>query len=875
MSDAAPSDLLLKVTPPRVPRHLVARASLDSQRPVCRDAPFVLVQAPAGFGKTSLLAQWRREHLAHGAGVAWLSSQPHDDPRRFVQALALAVRVGAGRPTFGHVLLDATPADGLEGVTAWLAEVAQSALNVVLFVDEADRLPAATRDLLAYLLHNAPPNLRTVVAARPDYDLGVADLVAYGACTVVGATQLRFRLDEALELVRSRCGGGVSRDEAARLHEMTEGWPLGLQLALSVMESGRGDLPVVDLHGGALRTQFVGLLLRNLDPADLALLTQLSVPDLLHPDLAAAMVPEADVRERLARLVRDTPVFVAGEQGEWLRMHSLARDVLRQRFDALPAPERSGLHERAAGWLSAHAMVDAAADHALAAGQDQLAYGLAERSLYESLMSQGRQATVLAWLHRLPPAELERRPRLLLAAAWSLASSERHAEAKLLVERLLAAPDADENLRWECALILGGAANFADDVDRFAELHDPWAEAPPVASPFLLQIHANRTAFRALLAGEPAVARLKQQQAPNTPGYLNRWGEFIIALSYLWEGQVILADQLLRPVLASADADMGRRSPLACTLAALHAAALWERDQPEEAMAVLANRLDVIERSALPEAVLLAYRTLARIAAATQSESRAVELLGGLDAIGAARRLPRLRIASLVEQVRMHARRFRGATCSDLCAELDAMLADPAQPQGPLWQRGAVLQRALAQGYAAIAATEWRRALEPLARADEIARTARLGRLHIELLGLRALALDRCGERESTALLREALGLAEAHGLQRVFADAHPALGEWVQMAQGQVVPAAAAPIAPLARPGPAPKAIASNVLTPKEREVLELLARNLSNKEVGLALQVGEETVKWHVKNLFAKLDAGTRKQVVSRARILGLLAG
>ena len=63
--------------------------------------------------------------------------------------------------------------------------------------------------------------------------------------------------------------------------------------------------------------------------------------------------------------------------------------------------------------------------------------------------------------------------------------------------------------------------------------------------------------------------------------------------------------------------------------------------------------------------------------------------------------------------------------------------------------------------------------------------------------------------------------------------------------------------------------------LTPKEREVLELLARNLSNKEIGLAMQVGEETIKWHMKNLFAKLDAGTRKQVVQRARILGLLEG
>jgi LuxR family maltose regulon positive regulatory protein len=125
-------DLLLKVTPPRVPRHLVTRSRLLGGDARLRDQPVVLVQAPAGFGKTSLLAQWRREHLAHGAVVAWLLAQPQDNPRRLVQALALAVRVGAARPGFGHTLLEAASPAGLEGITTWLAEVAQTALDVVL-----------------------------------------------------------------------------------------------------------------------------------------------------------------------------------------------------------------------------------------------------------------------------------------------------------------------------------------------------------------------------------------------------------------------------------------------------------------------------------------------------------------------------------------------------------------------------------------------------------------------------------------------------------------------------------------------------------------------------------------------------------------------
>jgi LuxR family transcriptional regulator, maltose regulon positive regulatory protein len=199
----ASDDLLLKVTPPRVPRHQVSRPRLQADHEQLRDHPVILVQAPAGFGKTSLLAQWRRENLAHGRVVAWLAAQPQDDTPRFVQGLALAVRVGAGRSTFGHTLLAASAPAGLEGVTVWLAEVAQTAMDIVLIVDEVDRLPEATREALGYVLRNAPSNLRVILAARADCRLEIDDLVAYGICTVVGPAQLRFHLDETIELVRA------------------------------------------------------------------------------------------------------------------------------------------------------------------------------------------------------------------------------------------------------------------------------------------------------------------------------------------------------------------------------------------------------------------------------------------------------------------------------------------------------------------------------------------------------------------------------------------------------------------------------------------------------------------------------------------------
>jgi LuxR family maltose regulon positive regulatory protein len=884
-------DLLLKVTAPRVPKQQLARQRLQVHEEPLRQIPVILVQAPAGYGKTSLLAQWRREHLARGAVVAWLSAQAEDDPQRLVQGLVLAVRTGAGRPGFGHALFQtAASADGLEGVTMWLAEVAQLAMDVVLIVDEADRLPAPAREALAYVLRNAPPNLSTLVGARADCQLGIDDLIAYGQCAVVGPTQLRFGLDETLELVHQRFGARVDRDAAARLHELTEGWPLGLQLALSVMgasaEPQAQVAAMASRGGGALRDQLVSLLLANLDPRDASLLTKIAFLDDLHPDLCQAVASTQGTTERLVRLARDTPIFVAGEASEWLRMHALARDELRRRFAALKPDQRTTLHARAADWLAAHGLTEAAAANALASGQHEKAYELAERSLYEAFVTRGRQGAVLDWVARLPAAEIDRRPRLLLAEAWVLALSERHQEASRLVERILAQPEVDDARRCECALILSGAAVFADDPDRFAELHDPWAENPPLTDPQLLRIHANRTTFRKLVEGEPALARLRRQQLAQAdpyaePGYVDRWGELLVGLTYLWEGQALLAEQQLRPALIRAEAGLGRRNGFTCMLATVLAAALWDRNQTAEAGAVLANRLDVLERGALPVTVLLGFDTLARVADLEGAEHRALELLGALDAVGTARRLPRLRVASLVGQLRLHARRFRAETCRALCAQLDTLLADPGLPQGRLWRRSVTLLHAVALGHAAFAAREWRRAAEALAQAAAMAQAIKLGRLHLELLALRAFAADRCGEKTAGSL-REVADLARTYGMQRVFADAHPAVDDWSRQVLSADAGSLAGPgplAAPMRAPPPATRDAAqarstpSMALTPKEREVLELLSRSLSNKEIGRAMQVGEETIKWHVKNLFAKLDAGTRKQVVSRARILGLL--
>jgi LuxR family transcriptional regulator, maltose regulon positive regulatory protein len=888
-SESATTEIVLKTIAPRAPLHLLARPRLSSAGPPFDNQPVVLVQAPAGYGKTSMLSQWRRENLARGVAVAWLHADERDDAQRILPGLVHAMRSACARPAFGRVLLEgATAAAGdLDGATAWLAEVARLSLDVVLFVDDVERMPADGAEVLAYVLHNAPPNLRVIVAARRGLEVAFGDLLAYGQALLVGPEMLRFRLDETIALIGNRFGPRIDADACARLFEATDGWPLGLQLALAAMAHAADPRQTVDAlvtGPGSARDQLVGALLAKLSPEDEAFLTRISVVDMLHPDLCEALTGDAGAPERLLRLVQQTPVFITSEDGPWCRLHTLVRDALRERFAALDADGQTTLHTRAMEWLAGQGMLQEAAHHALAAGQHQKAYELADSWLHDAV-KQGHLGAVLDWLERLPEAELERRPRLRLAAAWVLALGQRHEEARCQVERILAGPDTDTELRYECALILSAAAYYADEPDRFVALFEPWADQPPDGASWLAQVHANRLSARAILFGEPAQARRFQQRVPRGEvgkghGYVARWGDHIVGLSYLREGQLRLAEEVSLPALTSAEADLGRRHPLTCMFAAICAALSYEADRVDEAAALLANRLDVLERGGTPETVMLAYCTAARIAAVRGSENRALDLLEALHAMGVARRLPRLCIASLAEQVRIHASRYRAQTCDALVRNIDDIMAGETVPQGPLWQRSVALLQVLARARADLAARRDGNLLQALADAAELAQAQRLGVPRIELMALRAFVLEQTGE-DGRPLLREAMNLAQTYDLTRTLADAHPALADWARSVSAEqtdsaathaiAVPRIARPPVPRGTGGP--RAVPSVVLTPKEREILELLARNLSNKEIAVAATVGEGTVKWHLKNLFGKLDASSRKHAVRRALMLGLL--
>jgi LuxR family maltose regulon positive regulatory protein len=876
--------LLLKATPPRVPKDMLARTRLRSDASEFADRTAVVFEAPAGFGKTSLLGQWRREWLARGAIVAWLTLDERDDVPRFVAALEVAMRIASARRTFAGTppASDVGTEAELENLTAWLASVAEMATEAVVVLDDAHLLPEHTGAVaLLYLIRNAPPNLRVVIASRGAFGLPAADLVAHGELTVITADRLRFSLDETVEVLRERVGSQLDADRCARLHEITEGWPLGLQLAVSVLRQHGGDLTGaidgIEKSAGDIERYFASNLVARLAPTLTDLLVRLSVVDAVHPSLAVALSGNEDAPDALAQLTASTPIFIDSVESPWTRIHPLARQFLQARFAELPDETRRAVHERAMRWLGERGHFEEAARHALTAGLTAKAWELIERQLYDILLG-GNMPRVLEWADRLPAEEVGRRPRLARAVAWALAMGRRPERAEQLIDIADAAPSDEPLERLEWAMIRSASRFYADDPDGSVSSLGSWLDTPPSAPPHLLAMLANQGSIIALLRGQPERARYLHLQMPRygrqaAIDAISGFGDWVVGLSYLWEGQAVLAEGVLRPSLRIADAEVGRRSQVALLLSTTLAAALWDRNLPADAALVLANRLDAFERLAAPEAIVLGYVTAARIAGHDGDERRAIDLLQNLDALGEARGSARMRVMALAEQVCIHARHRRIETTGGLMNRLRAVVTPQLRASRGLLAPRMVLALDIAASHDAIARGDPTAALAALESASRIAERLHRGRELIEIRLLRVVA-GRARTEDMSLVLAEALSLAESYGLARLAADTHPSLA-----ASEANVARPPAPAAAPSSPTPAPAvsvvaAAAAGVLTSKESQVLGLVARNLSNKQIALALGVGDETVKWHLKNLFGKLNAGTRDHLVARARMLGLLA-
>ncbi len=887
------SRFLLKTAPPKPGRALPARPRLDGRWAGINDRTAILATAPQGFGKTMLLAHWRRLWLERGAYVAWATLDAQDERAQFVDLLAFALRSATGKDAFTVASMQGRLQENreLEALTALLAEVAGLATPTIVILDDAHRMPqVALSAMLSYLLNNAPPNLQFVVASRRQLDLNLADLIASGQLASIGVADLRLDADESRQILRARFGCRIGLDATARIHELTEGWPLGLQLAAAAIEAAPDQQTIIgqlSAQRGDINRFFFESMLSRVSPEEAGFVVRISILESMNVDLCAAVTGYPDAARVLDAAARNSPVVTQSEDRQWLKMHAMARDFLLGHFDKLPVEERRGCYERAAAWYAAHDQFQEAARHAWAAGNEALAVAHATRCLRD-IAREGRLGEARDWIRRVPESVMARDVGLQVTGAWISALGDDPEGVPATIERILQLPDCDDAARFEAALVSAAAATFRDKPGLIAGALQDWDEPPPGATPLHVISLANSRATLALHSGEaesarqllcPSISAASREPSMRLP---LAFGDMTVALSQIWDGNPMRAESILRPAIATAERDMGRRSVVAAMFAGTLSAVMYLRGHIDEALALLADRLDVIERVGMPDPILLSYRVIAESSMHRGEDARAMEALEALRDLGVARGMPRLVFSSLVGQVRAHVQQLRLATAAERLADAVAMRGTFEGPAHRPFL--GLVDRRLA------VATAW----VCLSRADPEGAEAALslfGQLRagpgrspdaLAARALQALALYQLGRPGARESLSEVLSLAGLGGMRWFVENAHPDLASMIECADPHAV-AASKPAVPawphsgtasVPPPSAGGGAATSGLLTPREARILSLLAAGMANKEIARAMDIGEQTVKWHLKNVFAKLNAANRRHAVDRARLLGVLS-
>jgi LuxR family maltose regulon positive regulatory protein len=909
--------LATKLHLPRLPAGFVARPRLLAGLEAGLGRGLVLVCAPAGFGKTALVADWAQQTRRP---VAWLSLDGADnDPARFWRHLLAGL--DQARPGLADQLaplLGPPPPSSFEGlVTALINQLAgQPDQGMVVVLDDYHLVQAPpVQASVRFLVEHRPAGLGVVVAARADPPLGLARLRVRGLLAELRAAELRFSVEEAAELLGGAVGAGLSEGVVAALVARTEGWAAGLQLA-GLSLRGRGDVEAMVAGFSGSHRYVLDFLAEEVlarQPEELVgFLLATSVLERLSGPLCDAVTGRGGGQAMLERLERANLFVVPLDAVRgWWRYHQLFADLLRARL-AQQQPERlPELHRAAAGWYAAHNLADDAVHHALAAGDAGWAARLVERHA-DAVLLRSERATLARWLDALPAEVVAARPRLLLARALSALVGGRADEVGGLLdatERAMGAAAGDEPFQPSVgpagSLLVNPPALLRLERAFLAELHGDADRQTSFGRHALSEVGEDERTLGAIIRGHLGVAEWLGGRLPEAAqtlaasiGQLRVLGERFLAVRVSEHlGQLQRAQGDLEAALGTyrqaleIAAPPGQPALPAAGIARVGMAEVaYQRGQLDTALRHLDEGIEPCRQLIFAQPVATGLATLAWVrqaqgdpAAALDAMEEAARVAPGRGVASTLNPVPAQRARLLLAQGDLAAA-ARWAGQHDLRPD-----DEPSYPREPEYL---VLARVL------LAQDHPDRALGLLERLEALAvKQQRTGSL-IELRALEALALAARGEEPAAvAALAEALGLAHPQGHVRVFADEGPPMGALLGRllaAQREDPTAADVPLAFLGRlarasepataaAGPAavsparPPAIAVpglvEPLSGRELEVLRLLAAGRPNQEIAEELVVALSTVKKHVTHILDKLGATNRTQATARARELGLL--
>jgi LuxR family transcriptional regulator, maltose regulon positive regulatory protein len=894
---------------PRWRRSLVARPRLSERLSRGAESALTLVSAPAGFGKTTLLAEWLAVAAAGERSVAWLSLDQRDnDPASFWTYLVAALNTGVPGEGAGALLQPPEPPNEA-GLVALLNDLDAISDDVVLVLDDYHVIDARdVQDGMAFLLEHLPPQIHLVIASRTDPPLPLARLRGRGELAEIRAADLRFTPGEAAAYLNEVMGLVLTAADVTALEGRTEGWIAALQLAALSMQ-GREDVTAfIDGFAGDDRyiVDFLAEEVLQRQPEHVQhFLLQTSILDRLSGPLCDAVTGQDGGKAKLAALERGNLFLVPlDDRRQWYRYHQLFADVLHARLRDEQPDDVPDLHRRASGWHEQNGEPSEAIRHALAAGDFGRAADLIELAV-PAMRRSRQEAAVLGWLELLPDDVVRVRPVLSVGFAGTLLAAGEYegVEARLRdaewwlggatgtgegsqapAAEMVVVDDAEfrrlpaeiELYRAAQALVRGDEPGTVRHARRSLELSpadDHLGRASAAALMGLASwasgdLEAGYSGYAECMAGlrraghiadtfgcAIALADIRRTQG--------RLGEAMRT----YEQALQRASQPGGPVLrGTADMHVG--------MSELHR----ERDDLPAATQQLLRSQELGEHTGLPQN---RYRWRVAMARIREAEG---DLRGALDLLNEAERLyvgdffPNVRP---VPALRARVRVARGELGEALgwARERGLSVADDLSYLREF--EHITLARVLLARYTAERAErtvqEATRLLERLLRAAEQGR--RTGSV-IEILVLQALAYQaRDDIPAALASLRHALALAEPESYVRIFADEGPPMASLLRAAAKlRIAPSYVRRLLAAANKTgdsmPASQGL-TEPLSERELDVLRLLGTDLSGPDIARELIVSLHTVRTHTKNIYAKLGVNNRRAAVRRARELDLSRG
>jgi LuxR family maltose regulon positive regulatory protein len=903
--------LVTKLHVPVLRPDLLPRTRLIDRLNSAAACDLVLVSTPAGFGKTTLLAEWAGRDRRP---VAWLSLDAGDnDPARFWRYVAGAIdRIRPGAGDGLRSLLDAPVEPTLEEVVAGLVnELVTDPHEFWLVLDDYHVVGSRhVQDSLALLLRRLPPGMHVVIATRTDPPLPLARLRGRGQLAELRAADLRFTPDEVDAVVREVWGLDLPAESLAGLAARTEGWVTALQMAALSLRDAGDPAALVEKFTGTHRyvLDYLTEEVLGRQPEDVqTFLLDTSILDRLTGPLCDAVTGRGD-GQRMLRYLESANLFLVplDEERRWYRYHHLFADLLRARPPADPGRVPQ-LHRRAAGWAEHHGLVEDAVRHALAAGEDDRAAGLAERYADEHLR-RGERTTLRRWVSVLPRQAVAAHPKLCLIEALAAADAGQLTAAEQLLrdaERALAtgparpdqapagldggalanSPAAIALLRASIAAFRGDGASVTDLVHQ-AQAHLAENEPGPQ---FSCRWNLGLAAWTDGRLGEAerVFADITTEGWATGLVHLALNAGSVLGQVQQAQGQLTDALRSYRKVLELSGPAGHSASVAAGTAHAGIADVLYQRDQLDEALRHGSAAVALSRQLSPTRMLAAALVSLARIRWARGDAAGAWELIDE-----AVRTFPSQEIVALhnpvpTERVRLLLALGNVTEAARRVAEWGLTSDDTGD-----YSRE---RQYLAQARLLLVRDAPDQALDVLERLRVNAAAQQRTGSVIEIGALQTLALHAAG-RQAAALsaLTEILARSRAEGYVRVFADEGPPMAALLRRLaatgrrgsqSGPAVPVEHlgnllqalkadqrnrqpdAKLVPAGTPGMV------DVLTEREVEVLALLAVGKQNREIAEELVVTLDTVKKHVTHILAKLGAANRTQAVARARDLTLI--